>query len=282
VLLYVLGVAIASCVAVARATSSAHPAASWWLYYTSVALALVTICIALANRWCQFKVTIFTIASLCIFAAGGLFWRYRPLQSTAPPVAAVESTHVHSDQESSPPPQSQGPAPTIGGAVKPIPATKSRERRSTSGTVSNLGPEKSQTPTQSCPNGICIGGNNSGDPTVINMAPPLPTISWTVRELPAVGGKNPAVNVDFSADGAFSSPAFAAECTRPCESESGGLSTGGRMFMPQTGWDDSNPSIAILAFQIPNIIRKGEPLHWVIRSKDNQQVVIKSVQAIRF
>src|SRR4029077_7525429 len=33
-------------------------------------------------------------------------------------------------------------------------------------------PPAIQTPTQSCPNGICIGGNNQGNPTVNNYGPP--------------------------------------------------------------------------------------------------------------
>jgi hypothetical protein len=67
---------------------------------------------------------------------------------------------------------------------------------------------------------------------------------------------------------------------RAIESESGGLSTGGSMFMPVVGYDVTSPNIAILHFKMPAFLNKGEPVHWVIRSRDDQQVVIKSIRAV--
>jgi hypothetical protein len=251
---------------------------SCWVAATLIAIRMFWIFPVWTNRLTRLEKSLLCVIFVAVLCA--VF--FKPIEvayGNRNPLPVAPSVAPDS-KASEPQPQANLPqVPDV--ASKPVPTLKARRNPPPKTETDVKVPEK-PTPTQSCPNGICIGGNNSGDPMVINNVPPLPTISWKVSELPAGGGKHPAVNLDFSADDSFSTPVFSAECSRPCESESGGLSTGGRMFMPQTGWDESNPNIAILGFQIPSVLRKGEPLHWVIRSKDDQPVVIKSVKAIRF
>jgi hypothetical protein len=78
---------------------------------------------------------------------------------------------------------------------------------------------KPQEPTQSCPNGICIGGNNSGNPTVINTKIPLPHVFWEPNTVDVDRKQNghPVTYAKVWTDGLFDSPAFAVICDRPCK-----------------------------------------------------------------
>jgi hypothetical protein len=48
--------------------------------------------------------------------------------------------------------------------------------------------------SQSCPNGICIGGDNSGNPAVYNFGPPtLPPLQWTISAVDVI----PPIRSDY-------------------------------------------------------------------------------------
>lgn len=115
---------------------------------------------------------------------------HRPLPDKA--TAQVASTGRSTSE-----PPNQTPTPTPPTSAKPL----KRAKRSKP-TVSDVSITSTPTTSQSCPNGICIGGNNSGNPTVNNtysglQLPPQRMLSLSDFEALRDGLKQSAGSVRF-------------------------------------------------------------------------------------
>src|SRR5713226_5362908 len=65
-------------------------------------------------------------------------------------------------------------------------------------------------PSQSCPNGVCIGGDNNGVAIVNNVGLPLPVVSWSIEDKPPLkNAHHPQVCVKIRIDKMFVDAKFA-------------------------------------------------------------------------
>jgi hypothetical protein len=106
--------------------------------------------------------------------------------------------------------------------------------------------------------------------------PPLPTVTWSTDARP-----DGSIYVQMSVSETFANPAFRAICDNPCLSGDGGISVGGRMFSTHSDGDANDPRIAILLFNMPNVITKGTPLHWIIQPATDKPIKILDVKAVK-
>ena len=88
--------------------------------------------------------------------------------------------------------------------------------------ISGQGKLPAPTPTaQNCPNGICIGGDNSGNPTVYNYGPSEPRVSVSTEEVPLGSGERggPAatnkLKLTIGTDNLLQFPAFILTFDKP-------------------------------------------------------------------
>ncbi len=175
------------------------------------------------------------------------------------------------------------PTPPASAFIKP-PRPKHSATTTFSGNTQTGGTGNAQvgTLTQGPGSIAQIGGTgNQASITNIGIEPPLPNVTWTLKAMPSGESKNPAVELEMRVDRPLSNPTFRAVCDRPCQSESGSIHVPGAMFQTQRGWDETNPNVAILHFNIPSIITPDTPVGWVLRSQDNQQIQVLEIKAIR-
>ena len=124
-----------------------------------------------------------------------------------------------------PTPQKEVPA-TEPATKPPNASTKHKSHARQSATGQQPATPRPNVRAQNCPNGVCIGGDNFGNPTVNNFAPPVPKIIWsqsTVSPLPkaALPGvppkpTRPEIEVSIELQGSFVNPAFTFLCSVPC------------------------------------------------------------------
>ena len=124
-------------------------------------------------------------------------------------------------------PALQKEAPAIAPATKPPnAATKHKSHARQLAPGQQPAAPRPAVPAQDCPNGICIGGDNFGNPTVNNYAPPVPKIIWNQSTVPPSSNANlpgvppkptrPEVEVLIELQGPFVNPAFTFLCSVPC------------------------------------------------------------------
>jgi len=105
-------------------------------------------------------------------------------------------------------------------------------------------PPPNPAPSVSAPNGVAIGGNNYGNPTVNNYEPPLPRLqvfpSESVKPLPErPAPRHPQVSVGVIVMDIFYEPALVADCSVPCRFVSSSFTQNGDFYLSNT--DDYRP-----------------------------------------
>ena len=145
--------------------------------------------------------------------------------------------------------------------------------------------------SQNCPGGICAGGDISGNPTIINPAPPPPKLQVTQEPLPPRDSdypegspdpsllKHPGVRLNLSVDRSLFNPRFVARCDRPCRGMHQGLPAGGGL---SSGSRESTTDATIVALFIdfPNPLAPGVVVEWDVRSRDDKPIHIMEIGII--
>jgi hypothetical protein len=79
------------------------------------------------------------------------------------------------------------PCPQQETQMKPLspakPPRSSERQKANVPTTTSTAPQQPPQPSQSCPNGICIAGDNSGTATVNNFGPPPIHLDWTISDV---------------------------------------------------------------------------------------------------
>jgi len=137
-------------------------------------------------------------------------------------------------------------------------------------------------PSQSCPNGICIGGNNTGSPTVNNYGPTLPKVSWTLdTEHLRKDAPHPEACVKISIDRTFLDAKFGVICERPCKSVRGDtISPHGGYFQSETVSFPGYPNIAGFVINGPNPMPADDEYLGCVESEDNGPVKVIAVKTV--
>lgn len=138
-----------------------------------------------------------------------------------------------------------------------------------------------QEQTQNCPNGICIGGNNSGNPTVINTKLSLPRVYWEPNTVDVNRKQNdhPITYVKVWTDGLFESPAFAVLCDRACKGYDFAVSGYNQNCKGNVTGEDKIAAFVLLA---PNPFPSGIKANVGVVSADDTEVKVLGVRTLRF
>lgn len=192
-----------------------------WIIALGILIRVIWILLSRSNRLSrQIKILIIFIAIIlvCVIA-------YKP---------AVRAIRRHADKANAPTkvPLVHKQIPTSAPDIRNVPDSKRPKTRrrpktnSPQSTPTQPTRPRPVTPTQNCPNGVCIGGNNFGNATVNNYLPPPPKISWNQTALQPLSNANvpgtppepskPEVEVLIELRGVFLNPAFTFRCSVPC------------------------------------------------------------------
>lgn len=129
--------------------------------------------------------------------------------------------------------------------------------------------------TQNCPNGVCINGDNYGNPQVFNTPPPPPppVVTWRVGEVDSSRLGAYRVKLVITVQNPLPKPGFIAYCDRPCNVDSEPMPIGvfgGTAF----GQVPGHPDMVFGTLQFPDPIPDGAELTWWIFSVDGQPMKI--------
>jgi hypothetical protein len=180
-----VGIAIAVVVTVFTLT--------WWVKASLVLVLAYMVCdVSLHSSW-TLKLPKVGRSLVCLVALavlGSFSWRpvyeqyreeVRPLSAKIPPEAQSKNEALPQHNTAS----DEKPQPT-----KPLSASRSPQKAKKTGAnplAQHGSTEKNQPPpSQSCPNGICIGGDNAGTAIVNNYGQPSPPplqLNWTARDI---------------------------------------------------------------------------------------------------
>ena len=149
--------------------------ARWLLILAWIVIAVP---IWLAAREMRIKWLAVTVGALVWIACGYGAGRIWSLRTQSPPVT-VERKPAPSPSPSVSPPSAAEVASELAKHL-PLPKEVQKEHEESVSTKDSVKVKvkrsptapTSAAPTQNCPNGVCIGGDNSGSPTVNNYAPP--------------------------------------------------------------------------------------------------------------
>jgi len=141
---------------------------------------------------------------------------------------------------------------------------------------------KPQPPSQNCPNGICIGGENSGNPTVNNFGPLVPDVTWSLEnKAPHPNAKDSDVCVKISINRTFMDPKFAVVCDRPCKGVWGdSVSPHGGAFDSGPATIPDRPEVAAFVVNSPNPMPVENSYLGCVESTDNNPVRIVDVKTL--
>jgi len=174
------------------------------------------------------------------------------------------------DQASHPKAQdcpSSPPAVTSSPSAKP----QKQTRKETSPTT--------QLPQQSCPNGICIGGNNAGNPTVNNFGPTTPKIAWSADKDHSQKVQEACVKV--SIDRSFLDAKFAMVCERECKAIRGDIvSSHAGFFQTDLIALKAFPKVAGFVIRGPNPMPSDDTFWGCVESQDGNALNVVDVQPL--
>ncbi len=149
-------------------------------------------------------------------------------------------------------------------------------------------PEHTPSPQMvvSAPNGIAVGGGTVTNPTVNNnyaSSVPPPSITWSSAHtdpLPNPGPfsdtlwKYPGSKVEITLQGILYYPLFVVQCNRPC----GAITIGVEGVSSPKLYGTNNPNFTIAGFSMPSELDQGSKVSIDVRSKDENNIEILSVQ----
>lgn len=136
-------------------------------------------------------------------------------------------------------------------------------------------------PAQSCPNGICIGGDNSGVATVNNYGPQLPHVTWNF-DMSAVkpNAAHPQQCVVVHIDRTFLDAKFAVVCDRGCKAVSGSAMGKGGYYQSDWGSIPNHPEVAAFVVNSPNPMPANDIYRACVESPDTQPVNVVAVKTL--
>lgn len=252
-----------------------------WLIYT-----LVFICLLLTLYWLfthkglinETSKTIreqpFVCAVLATTLLGATFLGSRiwhnsdppPVTSTvsSPQIAAKPAIPIGTENSKSPmPPQ---------GKSQPHQATKVPKPEKPTETKPPISPSV----TQTCANGICIGGENSGTATVYNAAPE-PNIDWKIKPSPT-NSRRPGLKVTVTVDHSWETPALMVVCDHPCQTWRATILGVYQKYRYLSSPDD--PRVQLIVMKRPRPFTPGMEFEWELESNDATPINIVSHKAL--
>lgn len=143
--------------------------------------------------------------------------------------------------------------------------------------------QESKPPQVNAPNGIAIGGGNVFNPTVINVGPALPTLTFELFDKPPLPDSTaPQQWIRITIDRTFHDPKFAVVCDRPCRVLKADVVFGPNGGMKQVSWGKipNNENIAVVSVNQPNPMPSEDRVEVVIASEDDKPVNILGVKTL--
>jgi hypothetical protein len=236
-----------------------------------------------ASRW-HVKLRAGTVTIAAIIYLGLIAWQIRAEWKRERSARELEKQPAH-EQESQAP---KAASAELEAASSP--KLEAKHTTSEPGRARVSTPSRSLTkgvPAQSCPNGICIGGDNSGSAIVNNnYGPDPPHLKWNLMDEPPYQAVNPQVWVHISIDRDFLNPKFAVICDRPCKTvlvrfnagNTGGFAGG--FVGARNASIPGGPNIAAAVVDGPNPMPMGTGVDVCVESGDKEPPKIVAVKTL--
>jgi len=200
------------------------------------------------GRMAVFAITGAVIA-LALFGLRAVY--NREVAKVAPSIPS-QSDKKANEQE----PETKQEPPKVAPLPKAIPPQ--RASASKANTVPNAATQQTsgdKLPAQNCPNGICIGGNNSGNASVYNYGPPPIQMKWTIHSIdppqPTQSGKafKYEQQVTVTVDQMYTPVSLGVVCSAPISEIEGWLPSAHTQFLPKNGTDKDDQKKGFVYWQ---------------------------------